>query len=513
MSYVFMIHKVTWYSAPINHERFKQEFKSRYWLGNQRRSIGNIQPTNPSEGRLFWAILHPIKVCKLIKNYQMISNFNITLQILYVLVLIHLFIKSIIQAMIIGSDKERIKYFDSMYYPNVFGFASRPHLFNHLFLGYSVFYLVVKLIRIRNIIDLSLENAYEYTSLKVAQINLTYLASFNLTPKEWIGLLKYMTEHEKIHLNEVVKMNHEGSNNLVRQILPHLTDKDAIFYVNPIDFEKCYADSILSNYNQRITRFKSWHFALPIDRMSVSSLGETLFISMLGASLVVIGYVLIVIGIIYLELRQEFQADYSASLKELIYVIPFHWSKFLHLIRSFELIISMSSQVFVNYDLICACLDIHINAQRAQKMVLIFKNHIRFARNQAKINIQNLKLKGKPHKSQSFILKEKRKKLKSNLSFHQGHNVYSGYNAKVRNDVASTRLLYYEFLNSRKYHTEYFNMYVLGAGMCIAYIIGVLISQPLSTESYMLMVALMSGVGPIVTILLYCARMERTVSF
>lgn len=507
-----MIHKITMYCAPINHERFKQEFKARYWQGNERRTIASIQPKYTCNSRLLWAILHPIKSWKLIKNYQMISDLNIALQTLYTSTLIHLFIKSIIYAMIVGSDKDRIKYFESLYYPNVFGFLSRPHLFNHLFFGYSVFYLAVRLARISDVIDMSCKNEYEYTNLRVAQINLAYLASFNLDHKEWIELLKYMSEHERIHSNEKIKMNHLGSNNLAKQILPHLTDKDAIFYVNPIDFDKCYADSILTNYNQRISRFKSWHFALPIDRMSLASLKETFLVAMLGASLIVIGYVLLLVGVMYQELKVEFPADYSASLKELIYAIPVHWSKLLYVIRSFEFIISVSSQVFANYDLVCAVMDIHVSAQRARKMVLIFNDHTKFARNEAKMNVENLKLKGKPHRSQSFVLEEK-ENLKSNLWFHQSHNLYAGYIAKVRTDIASTRLLYYEFLNAREHHTAYFNIYVLGAGICIAYIIPVLISQPLSVESYMLMVALASGVVPIVTILLYCARMERTVSF
>lgn len=512
------MHRVTMYCPPINHERFKREYKSRYKLlgdeEKQRRQSTEYDQFDKisleTGSRLLSFLSRSIKTYKSIKSYHMIGNINMVLQILHVLILFHLFIKSIIYLVVPNgnNDREIMKHLDSIYYPHIAVTSSRPYVLIYLVFGLSSFCLLIKIIRIRNVIDISLKNADQYTDLKVSQVNNSYLATFNLTFKEWIILWKYINKHDEYyHSKKAIYLDHLKFNSEVQQKLPILADRDALFYVNPIDYEKCYLDlNILADYENRVKRYKNWHVPLPIDRTSLLGLREILIAAFLGSIFSYIGVSLALIGMIYLELRSDFPYDYLPSIEELLKVLPLHWFNLVNSIRTFESFILITTQVLNTYDIVCANMDVHTITSRLHKMVLIFKNHLEFAQNQTELNSKGSKSNEKVEKRRQILtLAYNEKNIDSN-------SLYSAYNKRIERDIASVRLIYYEFINIKKYHTEYFNLFVLGGGICAAYTIPVFMSNPISAESLILIPALMSSMLPMISILLHCARMERTVS-
>lgn len=516
--YLFILSQLTLYCPPINHVRFEREFKNRYQLNHEQLSTNDDSCSTMIgfEGsKLLWVISNPIKVYKLVRDYYMLSNFNLISQILYFLVLIHLFVKSVIHTFIAGSDKERIKYFDSIYYPYIAGLSTRPKIFNYLFLGYTCFFLIVRTVRFRSMIIISLENANEYVDLRVSQLNSSYLASFYLSFKDWITLLKYTTRHEEYHSNEEIKISHLEFDNLVHKSLLKLSDLDAIFFVNPIDFKKCYEDSPLPNHSERRKRYKSWHFAYPIDRVSPAGLREFVIAAILRSIALSIGTFMAFFGFTYLELKSEFSADYSPSTLELISVAPTHFLSLIHCIRYSESILIITTQTLCVFDIICADIDFQTIICRTHKMVRIFQKHLEFLHREGKTKsfTREIKLNAKQRQTsfQANTQINSENNLKQNKS-NDVHRVSLEYNRRIRHDVALVRLLYHEFLNVKKYHNGYLNIFILCEGICVAYLISGLISQPLSAEICVLVAALSATLIPIVILLSICARMERMVS-
>lgn len=509
--YLFIIHKVTMYCPPINHKRFKKEFKNRYLVSEEKKI--NKYKIRSSYSKPLWIISHASRVYKSVKDYYMVGNCAMISQIIYILVLIHLFVKSTIHTLISVNDKETVKYFDSIYYPRIFGFSQRPYIFNHLVLGFSLLFLSIRILRMLNVIDMSMKNAEEYTYLRVTQLNSAYLASFYLNFREWLGLLSYVHKHEsEAHSNRATLIKHLDFNHSVQQVLPKLLDRDAIFYVNPIDFDKCFNDSVLPNDEERIKRHKNWHFALPIDRVSSQGLWLTFLINVLGISILSSGYFVLMSSVIYLELRSEFSTSHSPSIIELIQIAPYHWSNLLHWVRFIEAFVIISSQVLIIFDLTGAFIDMNITTARVHRLVERFEEHVLFSCHQAKINIRNSNLDAEQQQQQAsepFLNLERNNgpDLWKNLTY----DLCSKFNNQVRRDIASVRLVYHEFLNTKRYNTELFNISIVGEGICLAYAIPVIVSHPEPIEDLVLVGAILSSVVPVILILFYCARMERKV--
>lgn len=525
--YLFLLNKVTLYCPPINHKRFKREFINRTWLRLAQlrpkkcyHSSGEMTPTtskvvsDKSCLNLIWIISNPIQVYKLVRDYHLINNINMIFQFLYLIVLFHLFIKSIIHTVVAGSDRERIKYFNSVYYVHIAGVSNEPYIFNYFFLGISFLSLIIRCARFKNMIKMSLRNANEYRDLRVGQLNNSYLASFHLSLREWIELWTFIDNNIKYHTTNKCFSNsvHLRFNNSIQQKIATLCDRDAIFYFNPIDFEASYRGSVLCNYNERMKRYKRNHFALPMDRVSLSSLKEIIIVVALGSIGLILGYNLCFFSVLYLELRSEFESNYTPSIGELLYGAPKHFSNPKYLIRGIECIFMLTLHSVNIYDIASSLMDFHTITSRAHKIHQIFEKHIEFFRHQVYINNLNLiQLKLVQRNSQALIHIERITESNYFL-FRKSYNLCLAYNRQIEKNISTIRLLYHEFLSAKKHHTEFLNIFILGGAICIAYTINVLVSHPFSAETSILIAALMSTILPIVALLVYCAKLERTVS-
>lgn len=515
--YLFIIHKVTFCCPPINRDRFEREFRNRYRFDDRQEQ----EPTNCSVetcatfgggSRLLWVILHPIKAHKLVRDYYMVENIYVISQVLYILILLHLFIKSTIHTVVAGSDKEKIQFFDSIYYPHIVGFSSRPYVFNYLILGYSFYFLLVRIFRFCMMIDISMNNQNTYKDFRFSQLNNSYLAIFYLSLQDWLRFFKYIVKHENfVHSNEETRLDHLSLDKSVQQSMFGLSDKDAMFFVNPIDFEKCFADSLLPKHFERRDRYKSWHFAHPIHRISPLGLRDVILIGVFGTLVVLFGYLMTCIAVLYLELRSEFPADYSPSIIEILSVVPAHWSKLLHWIRVAELSVISTSQVLNLYDLVSIFFDIHTIRGRTHKLVRIFKNHLDFIRNQTKFDDEKFisVTQSKRTRIQHFTNRE----FDLYQSGIKSYDPYFEYNKQIRQHTALVRINHNELLNTRKHHKKFFNMFIIGGAINIAFLIPIILSQPISAETCITFSVLMSSLIPIVGILLFCTRMERMVSY
>lgn len=485
---------------------------NRYRIDDEQRSTRNDCCRKSTSGvissdgcEVLRIVSHPKEACKLFREYQMVSNVNIFSQLLYILVLVHLFIKSAIY-IAVRSDKEKMKYLDGIvFYPDIAGASKISLVFNYLFLGFTLLAILNRVTRICGVISRSLKNADEYRELRVTQLNFSFLASFYLSFSEWISFWNYINNHDAhYHSNRTTQIKHLELNEQVQKKLPRLSRRDATFYFNPIDFSKCFENSNLPNDEERMKRYFNWHFATPIDKISCASMREVIGVTVGGTFAVSIGLALAAIGLLNLELRSEFSENYSPTIQELLDVAPKHLLNLKHLIRFLEGSILFVPQLSSIYDLSCVFMDLQAVTSRAHRMVQKFELHLE--------TIRQYKAKFDNQEKQTQLL----------IHFNQNHSSESNfssdrlkfeYNWQIKGDIALIGLLYHEFLNTRKHHTQFLNLVVLSGGICVAYITNILMSQAILVGEVIIMVAfLVSVVVPIIGILLYCAKMERTVS-
>lgn len=510
---------------PINHKKFKIEFIRRNCPAENSKSEQCLLKINDSSdkkeykftsygSRLLWIILHPIQVYELIRECYMVDGFYVIMQIFYILFLVHLSTKAFIYAFFIKEDdKEMMKYLDSIYYPHVAGVSTKPNLFNFLFLGHSLFFLIIKLMRFCGAIAFSLRNANEYNDLRICQLNSAYLSTFYFNLKDWLKLWDYVDNHEKgFHSNRDTQVSHLEFNNLIQRTLSRLPEKDAMFYVNPIDFNKCYENSILANYRKQSN--SDWHVPYPTERISVSGLREIFMVTILGSSSILFGTVMSTFVVIYLELRSELlKLHYSPTFQEIILIALYHWSYLKHWIRAAESIMMIFTLFFCILDLACAYVDVHVVTGRVHRIAQIFEHYLEFPR-------RYMKQIDQMHPYWRLI-EEQNVELFQRLTYLQGENshdngdhykILTNYNEQTRRDIVLIRLIHREFLYIRRHHTQFFNLFVLGEGVCIAYITPVVASLQLCAETFILVAALISSILPIIAIFIFCARLERTVS-
>lgn len=523
--YLFIIHKITFYCPPINRRRFRREFRERYKLDQERKwaetgflnrtcTCQSGQSDQSKNVEPFSTISHLKKIHKSILDYYSISNVYLIVLLLHTLSLFHLLIKSTIHTLYAGSDREKIKYFESIYYPHIAGTASRPYIFNHIIIGYTLYLIIIKLFRFRTIIEVALNNRDKYTDLRVCQLNSLYLATFYLSLKDWLAFFKYINKHENCtHLDEKIRLKHLEFNKSIQQVVSKMNDNDAMFFVNAIDFEKCYENSVLPKCIEKRKLYEDWHFPYPTPRLSLHGVRDVMLVAVLGTLNMIVGVTITGVLFAYMELKTEFPADYSPSFIELIYVVPNHSLKLITWIRVTELSIVFSSQILAVYDLTCVFLDIHTIRSRAHKMVKVFENHIDFFQNQASNWKAQLEVPRQKQPIYLYIEKNSNSNLSSCSSKKALSNHYAEFNKQIRHDIVLVRLLHHELLNARKHHEEFFNMFIIGGSISIAFLTPIILSTHLSIEKVLQSTILMTFLIPIMAILFFCTKTERMVSF
>lgn len=135
--YIFMLHKVLWSATPIDSKRFRTEFDEQNLASDTIANLGALSDQqnckqdyvmrDEESSILIWALCNPLRTLGLIRKHHMVGNLALFLHICYLLLLTHLFVKSLVHTFITGSDREMVAYFESIYYPHLAGLSTEPN--------------------------------------------------------------------------------------------------------------------------------------------------------------------------------------------------------------------------------------------------------------------------------------------------------------------------------------------------------------------------------------------------
>lgn len=515
---IFMWHKVTLSCSPIDRDRYETELRGR--MDNHQNSIPesnkvppnrcliDIKFTDQPHMTIFWAILHPFRVIQLIKKYHLVGNTVVITYLTHIIMLLHLVVKMIIHTIITDVNRDTIEYFDSIYYPIITRNSNQPILFNNLLTGMSIFSLSIRLRSFYILVRNSIVNEIQYKELSITQLNFAHYATFNLTIYEWLELWNFQTNHKRfIESNGKRFVNHLELNQSAMKQSAHLSLKDAMYYVNLLDYDECYSKSVLNDTENRQKQCKPWHVATPIDRSSLSGIKLMIFVALVGVVVVLFAFYIVIFACMYLEFSKEFSYQNNFGWSQIVAIIPTHFQKISNLIRIIELLAIISSQVPQIFDSYVIISDIHILNSRIEKLTKIFEAGLEKYYERASFI-------GDRRSDYNFKLYQSMTSLpRISNSFHNNNESAKNINVRTRYNAKLVRLIYLEFLNIKQNHSQLLNMIVIGNGICMSYAMTLLFAFTTYADIILILMTFGASLVPTVIALLYCAMLERAVSF
>lgn len=490
--------------APIDGERFKAEIEER----NRDLKSSLRSRLDNDASPLIYAIQYPLQTLKLVMRQQMVGTKVLIWYLCYSLILIHLFIKSAI-TFLVGSNQEMMAYLNSIYYPSIAGFSTKPnHQINNMFLCLTTLYLCVRFRNIYRVLKASIYNADYYTDLSVSSLNLAYLESFYLTFSEYVQIWRLANKHKQLinstsyEYQKHLKFKYDTQDKLSEHL-----KQDLMFAFNMIDFDHCFSNSILSDTNRRKEQCKRWHLMEPIDRLAPADLQIILFIGASGSLGIFSIAPILAFASAYFDLSSEYPRDYWPSLMELICLIPKRWSNVSNVLRLFEVIILLYLNIPQIYDSSQVIMDVIVITSRANRLIETLSYDLKTYLSQTQLQFNYEKSsRNRRYFSSTFIHLQQ-------IDDSQEERMRI-LNAGIRDKVGRVRLLYLEFLNIKKNHEMLLNLGVLFYGICMSYTVSLLLTHDKTRlEYFMIFLTLSSCLLPTILNLGVCARMESSVSF
>lgn len=504
-----MLHKIAFACSPINKPLLKCSFSKSSHAYSRKLSIVKerriVDLPKGDQNYLLWSLRHPFQTAYLIKRYHMVGNSTIVLHLISSLILVHLCIKLTVFIQV-GDDKSTLDYFESRCYPHLAFFSKRPSDYDWAFLAFSLSCLSFRFKNLCELIKQAIINTNTYQELNVPQLNFAYMSTFNFTPIQWLDLWKKASIHRRaIQNNEEDYKNHLEFGGKIHSQLYWCYNKYSLYNYNFIDFEECYTGlDFIKSQKRQPKRYRTWHTAYPIDRISLIDLQYVAPIMIILSISSLSGFIVCFLAGLYRAVSSHFPEDHSPSLSDFFWFIPIHSSKISNSIRVTEVLFLFFCQLPQIYESMKVVFDVYLTASRARKLVEIFRLNLTYCRSKEleSIGVFNTFQK-KPHYT---FYDSHMKTFKSQLDSR------NNLNERILRDVKLTRLIHLEFLNIKKYHSTFLNMLVLTAGISMPIQISTIMKGIEYPELIVISLSFLSSSGPLIVLLLFCAQVEKTVS-
>lgn len=531
-SFLLIIHKVSFACSPIDKHRFLEELRGRMQQSQLAKNVtreATLKELHDYQTKsldYWWSKLaHPIELAFLIKRYHLVGYGFFLIFFGHLLILFHFTIKSFIHTFYTGRDVEKIKYFNTIYYPHLAGVLPEPYLFNNLFFALCVYYLSVRLLSAYHLIRNSIINSESYKEITMTQINYPVLTLCNLTLEQWIGLFWHVWSHDREARKHPAAWDaHLSFEPFVQDQLDKLSRKDLMFHLNMVDFEECYKNFNVWDPRARKKRYQSWHCAPPVMRISTSLMGPSLVVTVVGITGALFALAFIIFGMIYIELRNAFQPNQEPSIGEVFGKWRIHLCDPLHLLRLLELFMLGVLQLPQQYDCIMAVIDKTILTSRANKLNLVMERELRLCNDWQSFNKQcstclkngadsrglaNQADKSKKHGRQ--YLNAAQNQSFESVCTNKQHRVAEAaeLNRNIQRHVRLISLVYSEFLNTKRTHSALLNFVVVGNGIVMTYTMSLFFTVSGAPQLVILSVCFVAALVPAMDALISCALIER----
>lgn len=471
--FLFVTHYLSFSCTPINRHRMLEDLRL-----NIEKVDRHQEPATPLQDSSSWflkLVRRPIEVARSIKRYHLSDNWFLVVFVGHIVILLHISIKCAVHSFYTGSDMDRMRYFNTIYYPHLAGALPEPFTINNVMFVEISCCLLMRLLSACKLIRRSIANEHQYKELYITQVNFASLTLCNLTVREWIEVYKKCVEHDKrIKEDYKARKAHLKLNPFLYQRLEQLTEKDLLFRLNIIDFNQCFESIDSFDSSNRKRKYHNWHYALPLHKLSPQMMRISMVSSIIIAISVCFGYLMVVIGIIFLELRSVPGYFEIASFNDLTNVFKLHFTRLDYQIRVVEEILLVVLQIPRQYDSFLVTMDQCILITRANKLIEAFKTDLRLCKDH--------EFFAQTGHERDFL--EKLLSQEELISYKQhpfenqsGSSEIRELNSRVQSYVRLVSLLHSEFLSMRRNHASLLNIIIIGNGISMTYMLSRLMSE------------------------------------
>lgn len=500
--FIIAVHKISFACSPIDKYRILDEDKRRV-----NKSFPKTGNEDLIAHKSWWLRLkNPVEMARLIKRHHLIGNWSFALFLLHLSILFHFTIKATVHTFYTRSDRNRMQYFNSIYYPHLAGSLPDFYLFNNLFFTLSLICLSLRLLSAYELIRGSILNAHEYNDVRITQVNLGALTMCSITISDWIKIFSHSFKHIRdVRTDPTIRSAHLKLAPKFRENLDKMDRKDLLLRTNIINFNECYDEINIGIGRQW---YQSWHYSTPIYKISSMAFWLANVLSLLGYIFVILLSGLVIIVWLYLEMKSYYSLEQSINSIE---TIGSRFPQPLRFLRSIEIIMLILAAIPQQFDAVLIMVDQLILISRANKLMEIFEEDLnqlkmfRCSYFQTKLREdlfrERLLFKRDPSISpiRRFLLQNR------NLSFK-----LEEFNEKVQVDVRLASLLHWEFLNIKQAHSTRMNMIIIGNGILLTYIVSLFLVVDGTAQMLILVVTFIAGFTNIMIALIFCAATERT---
>lgn len=367
----------------INTDRFKHDLRRKIRLREHRisrdildnlNSYDNFQKLSPRSSSF---MLNPRKLCQAIKRYHSVGSFFLVAAILHFSLLFYFLFKVVFHMLMTGADHTQAEYYErNRFFPRLFESHEEPERFYTHCLAICLYCLTCRLICAYRLIRGTWINRDHYVEFYLSQINLAFVKSIDWPIKSWYYFTLSALAHPKespLHGTDPMRC-HLSVNESNIKLVDTLNTTDLVYYVNLIDFSKCYKSTGFRLQQAS----KRWHQTAPIHRMDPRHLAYIICLYIFGWAVGLSFLVAVGIMSLYFEIDgavRETLGERRGFIETLRYY-SLYLEEPWRLIRLFDLLFFGWVQLPCQVDAVSYYLDAGMLISRANKVTECFEREL-----------------------------------------------------------------------------------------------------------------------------------------
>lgn len=484
--------------SPIDSRRFHESLQGSSLI---REDVGAFCEKNiKRQEHVPWnLVFKPKLLAKAIKQHHMCEDSFFVCVLIQFVALIYLLYKTAFHPIMTGDNQRLARYYEDKYlFPRMFQSYSNAHNFYNMAFSVCLYYFLIRLLSLIRLIKYSLINLDGYKQVTTAQMNFSYAAIGDYHAPGWWNFFKYAYKHHRQTKNYSLKSHTQLNKITCRHIdSQQLYNTNLIYQVNILDFNECYKGfDRLFGPQWRPKKYTNWHLNQPVQSADPVEWAVMAAIFTVAFNLAIYFVIISIVAALVFEVINEHD-DISPILQR-----PWHhfclWlSKPTRLIRFIDIVVFIFVQLPNQIDATFIYFDCGILFSRVKKLTKCFQEDLVLCLDDYKQRVHV----GKHTHANHF-----------GYSGDQNPNRhYSRLNDHLRLLVKLARFLRLEFLDLKKYHSDYINLMMMLTGFCIGSAFSLISTTSSLGGLFCLIIGALSLICPMIALICYAILLDTAV--
>lgn len=462
--------------------------------------------------------------------------------------MVYMWFKAMFHHLITSRDQRLEEYFASHYFPRLLeSYPDVKYLYGPINILCS-YCLIMRILKIRNLIRKSIINKNGYKHVDVTQLNFTFLTTLCWKLGDWVKILRIWHEHGNLIARRrrrryagrtydqcAIEREKQAHFSLPQPANDGMND---IYLSNLIDFTECYKLHNLHMNDRCIMIADTWYIPEYNCRADLLELSWVVYLVSLGIPMLAISILSLLVTTLFVELA--YLAPETSLCKgsaQIVYLL----TDPNHLIRLIDSHLLILCQMSHHLDAAMTYIDLVIFASRVRKVSDRFQNDLDFCRDRAHQFHSITKTVSSAHRKGTDRSKSDRiahtnespdqttghfefiglfQSTESPIRIDKGIKYFpnitaaekAALNKNLKSNISLTKSIEIEFQSLRESLTTYFDILLFGCGLSFSAVMSLVIVIESRATKILLMAAIWSISYPLAMIVVFAVMIEYRVS-